>query len=900
MKIENLNSELELQMESEPKADSNTVDVPEQHLSEQHEIPEARGVNSRTVCLEKGTYETRYFDRPIHYDTDGAVYEAIGNTLMDAEDGCTCENCTHPFHARFYRQSDTPALFSLKKGAHTLTVSVQGSFGTPAVRPVPEEDREVGILLYPNVFPETDYRAALTQDGVNMGICVKEPGTPARYAFRLTGENLTAVWNGQKKTLQFIADPSEEPVFEIPAPFMTDANGAYAECVSFEVVPDGEETLLTVIPDYGWMHAKDRAYPVRLSWAVRCGAHRCQGFCFEDAALSADGKVAIGGSETRFRMQLPEKKDGVITRKVSALFRCDTVPLSEDKTYLLALKRIPADAEPQLIGCSAMRLGQEEYAFDVSPEYEIEDATYALQLCEEKDGELIGVTDSAVAVLQMSGNDAVATFAVAETDGNADADKETTGESGSIGSVGTYEVDLGTGKLNMEVKDFAWEGNRMPVTISRSYRGQYANRHYHSWGGNKTSCFSSMEIGQGWRLNLWQSVVLSGSNYIYTDESGEEITLKPCKCESGTATCNLYEDESGLGYVFDPRNGELKKGDETYTFQSGRLVEIKNRFNVTLNIVYANGRISSVSDGVGRTFQFFYSGNELTSIIAPNGSTVDYGYCGGKLCCETHPNGQKIAYEYDTFGLPNAITVSGSGIAEMTTRFTIANGKVNKITTESDNTVSGKSVAISSHEKQSIVTESDSDKGKDGTPHTITKVRVHFPETPEKDYSYYDSGDENKIAVTGENGMVLPYTEPGMEIGNLRCENLLRNHNFKRNGINIDLTGWSNNLVGQQYRDILYDPPEGMPGGIAAYLVSLYDTDRARGMWQTVSLATNTQYVFSCYLKLDYGTSKPEHGAYLMVKKSDGTVVARTNRIRKREPFVRVALPFRTCGSCTN
>ena len=899
MKIQDLNSELELKDESELKTESKEIRTPEEPISEKKEIPEARDANSRTVCLKKGTYETRYYDRPIHYRANGNAYEAIQNMLTDAEDGCISENCTHPFHARFYRQKDNPILFSLEKGVHILTVSVQGKFGSPAERPVPDADRAAGNLFYPNVLPGTDYCAALTQNGVKLGITVKESGAPARFAFRLTGETLSAVWNEQKKTLCFFADPSEEPVFEIPAPFLTDGAGAYAECVSYEVVQNGEETVLTVIPDHGWMTAKDRVYPVRMSWSVCCVAHGCRGFCFEDAALSADGKVAIGGNETHFRMQLPQKKEGVITRKVSALFRCDTVPLNEEKTYLLALKRIPADAEPQLIGCSAMRLGQEEYAFDVSPEYEIEDATYALQLCEEKDGELIGVTDSAVAVLQMSGNDAVATFAVAETDGNADADKESAGESGSIGSVGTYEVDLGTGKLNMEVKDFAWEGNRMPVTISRSYRGQYANRHYHSWGGNKTSCFSSMEIGQGWRLNLWQSVVLSGSNYIYTDESGEEITLKPCKCESGTATCNLYEDESGLGYVFDPRNGELKKGDETYTFQSGRLVKIKNRFNVTLNIVYANGRISSVSDGVGRTFQFFYSGNELTSIIAPNGSTVAYGYCGGKLCCETHPNGQKIAYEYDTFGLPNAITVSGSGIAEMTTRFTIANGKVNKITTESDNTVSGKSVAISSHEKQSIVTESDSDKGKDGTPHTITKVRVHFPETPEKDYSYY-AADETENKVTIIKSERLPYTEPGMEIGNLRCENLLQNHNFKRNGIDIDLTGWSNNLVGQQYRDIFFDPPEGMPGGIAAYLVSLYDTDRARGMWQTVSLDANTQYVFSCYLKLDQWSSKPTYGVYLMVKKSDGTVVARSVYVNRREPFVRVALPFRTCGSCTN
>ena len=128
--------------------------------------------------------------------------------------------------------------------------------------------------------------------------------------------------------------------------------------------------------------------------------------------------------------------------------------------------------------------------------------------------------------------------------------------------------------------------------------------------------------------------------------------------------------------------------------------------------------------------------------------------------------------------------------------------------------------------------------------------------------------------IFGSNGVILPYTEPSLEIGNLTCKNLLKNHNF-----NIGITdpvsfGWNTNLTGN-YRDVQYDPPEKMPGYCAAYLLSLYSTDSQKGIWQTVNLTAGQPYVFSCYLKLAQGNSNPAHGVYLMVKSANGTTTYR-------------------------
>ena len=98
-------------------------------------------------------------------------------------------------------------------------------------------------------------------------------------------------------------------------------------------------------------------------------------------------------------------------------------------------------------------------------------------------------------------------------------------------------------------------------------------------------------------------------------------------------------------------------------------------------------------------------------------------------------------------------------------------------------------------------------------------IFLYCPRSPQN-YTYYEAGSENKIAVSGSNGVILPYTEPGLEIGNLTCKNILKNHNFNTEITNPVSFGWNTNLTGN-YRVVQYDPPEKMPGYCAAYLLSL-------------------------------------------------------------------------------
>ena len=913
MEVKNLNSELELKKPSDVKSDNIVVPVTKKHEPEKTEILSERGYNSKTFQIKKGCFETKYYREAIHrYDDELNAFVEVDDKVEDCNNGDTFLIRKNDLNIIIQKNEGNAALFTMSRGKHSVAAFLNSPFGKKIDRPVPVLKQEERKIVFSECVTGADLECSTSLSGLSIGVIEKASTCSERISLRIIGDNVTCQWNDIENILQFISSETDEVVFEIQSPFMKDSFGMYSENVSFEIISkNSNECELTIVPDMGWVSSKNRAFPVRIECAVTVNEQTAQGIEFDRRNISADGKVAIGGSAVPLKMILPEQRQGVVTKKVNILFNCESVPAAEDKTYALTLNRITEsenESTSTMIGANILSVGKNEYAFDVTSEYEAdENITYSLQLCEAQDGELVATADSSVALMSVASTSSIATYAVTETDGNTE-DDVSSGESGNLGSVGTYEVDLVSGRLNMEIKDFAWNGNRMPVTINHSYSGLHAFSRYSPMWNAAHTCFAGMRIGNGWRLNLMQSMVDTGLQkvndeyqytYTYTDEAGKETVFVKCECESGTC-CN-YEDADGFGYTYDTTTGMLKKGSETYYFSNGRLVRIIDEYNNAMQINYTNNKITSVKDGVGRTFVFGYSGSYLISITAPNGASIQYQYCGENLCCVTFPNGQSLSFSHVTAsGQPDSVIVSGSDITSLKTYFSYTGSKVKEVSTGIPNHArSGRFTTFDYvNDKQTIVKEYDMQS----YTKTVTSEedvihnKIYLHEHPEKNYSYYDAGDEGKIKIAGKT--ILPYTEPGMNIGNLKCENLLQNHNFTTSGTDIALTGWSNNLEGIQYRDIQYDPPEGMPGRIAAYLLSLVSGDRQRGMWQTVSLECGQSYVFSCYLKLDQYNSNPNHGVYLMAKSTNGSTVFRSDMISVRGDFQRVVLPFKVDSAC--
>ena len=902
MIIENSNFDLKLNDSVNNHKDSNhTVNT---DMMDRNEILSKRKINSKTFKKKKGVFETRYYNYPVHcYDDKTGSFIEFDKGLEESEDKLYFKNKNPNFNIMINKQENNHSLFIVKKEDSSVSVNIKDHFGEKLSIHPPILDIEHNKLTYPNINGRTDYECRVVNSIVKSEIIIKEAGTSGRYTFTISCENIKYNLIEAEKTILFSSKETGDILFSMSMPYITDSNGTGTGNIDFEVVEKADCIFeLSIVADYGWLMSEERAYPIAMGWNTRYIEKDSCGMVFDSNSISPDGKISITGKSSKFKMNLPALKEDVITKKVKAIFHCDSLNLCEDKEYRLVLSRLSANVNDKdvsnIIGVHPITRDKNDYMFDVISEYGTDKETmYSLQLCEESDGDLIAVSnpDEAVNISVMSEE---AVYAVSETDGTSDEDSSS-GESGNIGSFGTYNIDLVSGLLNMDVKDFAWEGNRMPVSINHSFEGINANKSNIVVGGTTTS-FGSMLVGKGWRINLMQALVHTGTSsehdgkdtYTYLDENGEEIVFVQKDCEDRIGTCSVYEDADGFGYTYDTNTGIMEKGTEHHYFSSGRLTKIVDEYNNSITITYSSGRISSVTDGVGRVFVFGYSGNYLASIKAPNNACIKYTYSNGNLNTITFPNGQVLTFTYGTNNMPVSAKVSGSGIQELTTSFTYTNGKVTNITTT--NSDKSTSFAYDSNAKQTIVTETETG---DANCAAIKYSKVYLHDYSDKNYSYYDTGDDSKIAVSGSTGVILPYTDPGMDIGKLSCKNLLRNHNFDRGITSPTSCGWSTNLTGD-YRIVMTETAEKMPGYCSAYLISLMSSDRQKGIWQTVNLSSGKNYVFSCYLKLGYPNTQSAHGVYLMVKTANGEIVHRSKMITEKGDFVRVALPFYVDGEC--
>ena len=127
-------------------------------------------------------------------------------------------------------------------------------------------------VLYENVYEDVDLQYDLFSYNIKESIILKAPqeqaanddaaSTPYRYCFRLDLANLTPSLQEDGSIL--MTDNQDQPVYEIPAPFMIDANGEVSDAVAYSLTQLEDSYLLTVEADAQWLEAEERAYPVTI------------------------------------------------------------------------------------------------------------------------------------------------------------------------------------------------------------------------------------------------------------------------------------------------------------------------------------------------------------------------------------------------------------------------------------------------------------------------------------------------------------------------------------------------------------------------------------------------------------------------------------------------------------
>ncbi|MBQ2866168.1 MAG: hypothetical protein IJE90_06615 [Clostridia bacterium] len=491
-----------------------------------------------------------------------------------------------------------------------------------------------------------------------------------------------------------------------------------------------------------------------------------------------------------------------------------------------------------------------------------------------------------------------------------------------LGRFGQGSIDLQCGNLMFESEDFAWPGNRMPVTIKHLYNSALAEYAYtrNTEIDLNTANFSGTKLGNGWKLNLMQSMVYDWfrDQYIYVGENGDEICFKRSEkrvcCDSGSQCDYLYEEADGSGDVYNPVNRTLTRGEDTYVFDSvGRLISVTdadaNRMTVTYD---AAGRLTTVTDGAGRDFAFSYNADGyLTSIAAPDHRVeepdiIRYAYTGNLLTGITYPDERSVSISYDADGeypeLPTVVTLrdaSGTGVYRVT--YTYAQRRVYVITEfgMQDSTFIAGAQSIYRIRPSSRTTQvetvelPDADAGNSGR--NIIRTVYTFDDDGNVISQYAYSQDMDNVSVDGIGSGIHPMMgEDGVKAAT-NITNLLQDHGFR------NMCCWQDTVNDSDVLWVTYcDYEDSAKFGRGYLRLQAYNSERkGSGIYQTTGTLPAGEYTFSAYVRVGrVFTGDASRGAYLRVTDAQGNCLGESEHIsEKSAEFVRVSVPFTLAAS---
>ena len=908
------------------------------------EIIEKRGNNLKVFRMNDGTEQAVFSSSPIHvFDDESRTFEKIENTFTEDNDGRHFIGGKNNFIAKFSREDNNDDIFSIEKGMHKVTVCARKNKKNknkgvkPILRRIYNEDADVSdILTFSEIEANTDYEYSTESDGVKENIIVKKKSEIYRYPFLLKCENVSVNFDEKENRITFLSNENGEEVFFIPAPFMTDANGVTSTNVYYDYRDLGNGTVaMAIIADREFINSEDRAFPVVIDPQIKLsGAAGMTTYSWENGLMTSNSLHTVGTTGSGdgscnckrmyIKLNIPTLPNNPRIKKAELVFRQRTNSTTNSGCKI-GLYRVTENFnigsyspsnDSNLIDYASIltetNLGL-KYTFDITSlvdqavNNEISKHNLVMKMLDENckyqnTVTFYGSTNS------INKPELMITY---ESSYGVNTSYRT--HTHELGRFGQGSVDLQCGNLMFESEDFAWSGNRMPVTIKHLFNSALAGKQYTNNSAIKLMCadFSEMTVGHGFKLNIMQSMIRSPSNdtYIYIGENGEETyfkkSAKTVKCESNTQCYNLYEDENSGDMLYDPVKLTLKQGEDTYLFNEvGRLIKITDASGNHIDIIYYNNRIKHVIDGAGREFTFDYpscSDNRLTSITAPDGTSIFYEYTDELLTKIEYPDNRIAEISYDIYKQPKYVTLSIK--------------KENDTSTELDDELSTVYKVHYSFKNNRV--ESVTEYGANGSvgaqshySYSIASART-IVTTIEQNDGGGTENDEIKTVYTFDNdGNVISsyaYTE---ETGNLKVEDNTQGiHPYSGDG-GMNYIGTSRNFIckftshseatweyiGDRGNVSSYQSRSDAKFGDTVFVFncSQNDTCCESGMMQKIRNLPKGEYTFSAYVKIESAfTGCEKSGVFLRVIDESENILSESEIINENDnTYIRLITSF--------
>ena len=535
------------------------------------------------------------------------------------------------------------------------------------------------------------------------------------YSFVLNLQGLTPTLEADGSVLLRGADG--EPVYEIPAPYLADADGATSlEDAAYKLERVSGGYLLTVEADPEWMNAPERAYPVTLDPTILLHNKGNVLTTFIRSAWpgsvapnSADQFVGYRANEgydacniyVQFA-NLPEIPQNCVPISAqlamynAGFFTSDGVGCAApDGSLTVEAHEWPAAVSDvsgltwYLVHFGSTPVNEETIDYQklskkTLGEYVTWDITRTVMQWYQKQSE--GDTSGGRGVL-LEGIDGRENYRVANLIGSGYHDYSPyfavyyrnpvglesyyTYQEASAGKAGDLSIHNFTNQFTLDRADVSLSLEPASYALRHIYNSATSGIEFsnNEAGGIHTCDYTSMQVGVGWKLSAQQTVVeckVGNETYlIYNDEDGTEHYF------SETAT-NTYEDEDGLSLkiVKSTSGGNtiytMTDMDKyhTWVFHNGYLISVTDNNSNTIyfayNAAYSSGGSAwkpvkgSASNRLVQIVMDINSGNNEKSRTLQ--TVANLTYSGDRLSSVTDYAGRSTNYSYDSGGHLTQVT----------------------------------------------------------------------------------------------------------------------------------------------------------------------------------------------------------------------------------------------------
>ena len=628
------------------------------------EVESERTENSKTFKLSDGTFMVAQYNVPVHYKDSGNKWIEYNNTLgvkcvESTSDEATADeilvdeelsNKSSKIDVKLSKKAKANNMVKMTSDGYLISwgyddtkmveakaidndVELKGNEKFTSLKSLSSE------VIYENAFENVDLQYFVTSTGVKENIILKSSDVPNEFYITYKVNKLTAKQIDDYRIALY--GKKGDKVYDIVAPFMTDAKGNTSTKLKLEIISKkGANLRVKLVLDKSFIRSLWRAFPITVDPEISTNLLDDVEMynCVDGTPLSYGPYTISNNSFTFLSLDtLPELSEGeqIVSAKINLdVFNVDSVLSQEsDDPIIVKVHELNQLSDGSYNYCNTV-LDYDSLTYDdnASLEYDItklfkeyyNNNQENIEIALEADDTISSRTISIQQPSKMSGKPLL-TYVFKDFTG---MENDLSYHTFNAGHNATASVSDYLGNLVLTQTVFEGAGSRLPFSLYLTYNSINYDKKFENGSPS----------GLGWQFSFNQYIretngmlAEQGYNYIYTDSDGTDHYLKK------DSDSEDWYDEDGIGIVLkrDDSNLYIDNGSVIQKYElptsGGKLLTEKDEYNNTITYIYTDGNLTSVVDGSGRTTTIYYSvnsnnENRVSRIKTPDGKSLYFYY----------------------------------------------------------------------------------------------------------------------------------------------------------------------------------------------------------------------------------------------------------------------------------